>query len=549
MTPLRPRTDLGTHRVLNQPPERGDRDPWVADPSLQEAIARSNAQGLSDRIRSFARTCGSEAYREHAHRANRHPPELRSFDRHGHRIDEVDFHPSYHALMKLGLEAGVSAAPWTESEGGHTLHAALLYLMAQTEPSVCCPMSMTYAAVPALQAEPAVGGPWIEWICRGVYDPSSRPAPEKSGVTVGMAMTEKQGGSDVRAGTTRAVRDGEAHRLTGHKWFCSAPMSDGFLTLAHLDEGLTCFFVPRWTPDGQRNPLQIMRLKAKLGDRANASSEIEYVGTWALRVGEPGRGVRTILSMVHHTRLDCLVAPAAFMRRALDEAVHHARHRTTFGKRLVEHDLMAQVLADLVVEAEATTALAFRLARAFDGAARGDAQAAALSRIATPVAKYWHNKRVVPFVHEAMEVHGGAGYIEDSPLPMLYRQAPLNGIWEGSGNVMCLDVFRAMVKEPNSLDALVEELRATRGVDPRYDAHIETILGALERREVTEAGARHWVERVGIGLQASVLLENGPAEVADAFCATRLGGARTVTFGAGASSLPTQRLLDRVVAA
>lgn len=527
----RPRVELDTHRVENQAPPRGDVDPWAEDRMLRAAVLDEHG----DRVAALGRRCGSEEVREWGEQANRNPPRWLGFDRYGRRIDEVEFHPAYHQLMDLGLGAGVAAAAWKEP-GGHALHSALLYTMAQAEPSVCCPMSMSYAAVPALQQSPEWGPPWVEGVMASTYDPSSQPPFLKQGLTLGMAMTEKQGGSDVRSGTTRAVADGEAYRLTGHKWFCSAPMSDGFLTLAHSEAGLSCFLVPRWTPDGERNPFALVRLKDKLGDRANASSEVEYKDTWAVLLGEPGRGVKTILSMVHHTRLDCLVAPAAFMRRTVDEAVHHARHRRAFGKKLLDHPLMERVLADLAVECEASAALAFRLAQAFDLAAQGDATAPAFCRIATPVAKYWHNKRVVPVVHEAMEVHGGAGYIEESPLPLYYRQAPLNGIWEGSGNIMCLDVLRALERDPDCMEAVWDDLTARRGQHRLFDAFVFQELEPFRKAPPEPATARHFVEKLGLALQAGSLLRQPEwEESADAFCRLRLSGS---SFSLGAHTHP-----------
>jgi putative acyl-CoA dehydrogenase len=422
----------------------------------------------------------------------------------------------------------------------------MAFMLYQAEPGVTCPLSMTYAVVPALRHQPELAAEWIPKLTNTVYDGRSVPAGEKAGVTMGMAMTEKQGGSDVRANTTQARAldrggPGEIYELVGHKWFCSAPMSDAFLTLAQAPGGISCFLVPRWRPDGTRNPFFIQRLKDKLGDHANASSEIEYVGTWGYLVGEEGRGIRTIIEMVHHTRLDCIVAPAAMMRQACMNAVWHAQHRSAFGKRLIEQPLMRQVLADLLLEAEAALALAFRVARSFDlaaGAGPGaDADLAAgagpgagadveherlFSRVATPVGKYWINKRLPELVYEAMECHGGAGYVEEGVLARIYRQAPLNSIWEGSGNVICLDLLRAIGREPATADALVTELRGSAGNDSRYDRYLAGLIDEFRPGKLVEANARRLCERLGVALQAAVLLREGDRTVAESFCSARL---------------------------
>ncbi|HZD25569.1 MAG TPA: acyl-CoA dehydrogenase family protein, partial [Alphaproteobacteria bacterium] len=473
---------------------------------------------------------------EWGRQANRFPPELRTFDRFGQRIDEVDFHPAYHELMRLGLENGVSTIAWTAAEGGgHTAHAVLEYLLVQAEAGVCCPLTMTYAAVPALRRQPEVAEEWVPRILQGRYDPRSIPAAEKQGVTIGMAMTEKQGGSDVRANTTRAVPlgaggPGGEYALTGHKWFCSAPMCDAFLTLAYTDNGLSCFLVPRWTPDGQRNVFLIQRLKDKLGNRSNASSEIEYSGTWARMVGEEGRGVRTIIEMVHHTRLDTTLAAAGLMRQALVQAIHHAGHRSAFQRRLAQQPLMQNVLADLAVESEAATVLMARIAQAFDDDGR-DASAAAFARIAVAVGKYWVNKRLPNFTYEAMECLGGAGYVEESMMPRIYREAPLNSIWEGSGNVICLDVLRAMQREPEAVPALLAEVEQARGGDARLDRAIDALKDMLAGPGDAERQARRLTESLALALQGALLVRHAPAAVADAFCASRLDGAWGHCYG------------------
>ena len=545
---FKPRTELKTHEVTNQPPPFEDVNLFTSDAALQHALGHAGGAMHAARLTEFGARAGSAEVADWAMQANRNTPQLKTFDRYGRRIDEVEFHPAYHALMKLGLEAGIASAAWSGIEAGHVLHTAIEFLMAQAEPGVCCPMTMTYAALAALRHQPDVAGVWTPRILVGKYDPASCPAPDKAGVTIGMAMTEKQGGSDVRANTTRAVPAGDGgYTLTGHKWFCSAPMCDAFLTLAYTDKGLTCFLAPRWTPQGERNAIQIMRLKDKLGDRANASSEIEYHGAWAQPIGEEGRGVRTIIEMVQHTRLDCIIAPAAYMRQALANAMWHAAYRTAFQRKLVDQPLMRQVLADMAVEAEAATALTFRVARSFDAQAENPMEAAFM-RIATPVGKYWLNKRVVNFVYEAMEVHGGAGYVEESMMPRLFRQSPLNSIWEGSGNVICLDVLRAMMKEPDSVAAFINELEAAHGENHALDQATDALKNRLVQPP-SEHEARHMVEQMAVALQASILVRQGPAAIADAYCATRLAAYPGFVYGGSGAEMDVDAILSRAMPA
>ncbi len=550
MSPFRPRANLETHDVTNQPPPFEDVNLFTSDAVLQEAVAHAGGAAHSERLASFGARAGSAEVAEWAMQANRNAPQLKTFDAYGRRLDEVEFHPAYHALMALGLDSGVAAAAWSGVEAGHVLHTALEFLMGQAEPGVCCPMTMTYACLAALRHQPDVAPVWTPRILAARYDSASRPADEKLGVTIGMAMTEKQGGSDLRANTTRAVAlgmpgPGQAYALTGHKWFCSAPMCDAFLTLAYTENGISCFLAPRWTPERERNAIHLMRLKDKLGDRANASCEIEYHGAYAVLIGEEGRGVRTIIEMVHHTRLDCTLAPAAFMRQALANALWHSAHRTAFQRRLIDQPLMRRVLADMALESEAATQLAFRVARSFDESPTSPA-AAAFARIATPVAKYWVNKRVVNFVYEAMEVHGGGGYVEDSVMPRLFRQSPLNSIWEGSGNVICLDVLRAMMREPDAAPAFINELEAAHGENADLDAAIDALRDSL-MQVPDEDHARHLVERMAVALQASVLARHAPAYVADAFCATRLGGRCGQAYGAFDAKIDTASILRRAM--
>ncbi|HLY06257.1 MAG TPA: acyl-CoA dehydrogenase family protein [Rhizomicrobium sp.] len=548
MSALRPRSNLGTHDVTNQPPPFEDINLFETDLSLREAVDRSGCNSHARRLHAFGARTGSAEVSEWAAKANAFVPQLKSFDRFGRRIDEVEFHPAYHALMTFGLEGGVASAAWFAAPAGHAQHAALEFLMAQAEPGVCCPMTMTYASVAALNAQPEIAAQWLPRILASRYDSSSQPAAAKLGVTIGMAMTEKQGGSDVRANTTRAVPcdapgSGRDYRLVGHKWFCSAPMSDAFLTLAYTENGLSCFLVPRWTPDGARNAISIMRLKDKLGDRANASAEIEYHDALATMIGEDGRGVRTIIEMVQHTRLDCAIAPAAYMRQALALACWHAAHRAAFQKKLIDQPLMQTVLADMALESEAATALVFRIARSFDEA-RTNPEAAAFSRIATPVAKYWLNRRVVNFVYEAMEVHGGAGYVEENAMPRMFRQSPLNSIWEGSGNVICLDVLRAMRREPESVEVLVREIEASRGANAALDRASGQLKEALAE-PITDLDARRLVEQMALVLQGAVLTRYAPSFIADAFCGTRLADRPGIAYGAPAAKLNAHAILSR----
>jgi putative acyl-CoA dehydrogenase len=550
MNPLRPRTHLATHEVTNQPPPLENLNLFEADAALSEAVGRAGGAQHRERLSDFGARAGSAETAQWAADANAFPPQPKIFDRFGHRLDEVEFHPAYHRLMKLGFEAGVAGAAWSGVPAGHVLHAALEFLMAEAEPGVCCPMTMTYASVAALSHQPDVAAQWLPQILSCSYDPSSQPVAAKSGVTIGMAMTEKQGGSDVRANTTRAAPagragPGEAYLLTGHKWFCSAPMSDAFLTLAQTNKGLSCFLAPRWTPDGERNAIDIMRLKDKMGDRANASAEIEYHGAHAVMIGEDGRGVRTIIDMVQHTRLDCAIAPAAYMRQALTNALWHTAHRSTFGNKLLDQPLMRAVLADLAVESEAATALVFRVAQSFDEA-NTDPMAAAFSRIVTPLAKYWLNRRVVNYVYEAMEIHGGSGYVEDSVMPRIFRQSPLNSIWEGSGNVICLDVMRAMAREPESLEAFVNEIEAARGASAALDAAIARLKDRLAEPAL-EQEARNIVEQMALTLQAAVLARHAPPAIADAFCAMRLAERPAFAYGGSAAEIDTGAILSRAM--
>ena len=524
-----PQTSLRTHDVSNQPPPLVNYDAYAADLPLREAVAREGAAYAEPRISALGRDVGSEEMIELGALANRHPPELRSFDRYGQRIDEVEFHPAYHALFRRAIAARIPSLPWAEPRpGAHVAHAALCYLFTQAEAGVLCPVAMTYAVVPALAHQPELAARWVPRVISPEYDPRCIPAEQKRGATFGMAMTEKQGGSDVRQNSTRARPEaapgpGRSYRLTGHKWFCSAPMSDAFLTLAQTEAGLGCFLVPRFCPDGTRNRFAIQRLKDKLGNRSNASSEIEYDETYAELVGEEGRGVATILEMVQHTRLDAAIAPAAMMRQGLLQAVHHARHRRAFGKLLIDQPLMQSVLADLCVDSEAATQLALRLARAYDE------DDPSFRRLATTVAKYWVCKATPPLVAEALECIGGSGYVEESVLPRLYRESPVNSVWEGPANVQALDVLRAITRQPESVDAVLREIEPAIGLDPRLDDAVVALREELA--DLDERGARRLVELLALCLMGSLLLRNGPAPLAEAFCATRLGGDGGRSYG------------------
>jgi putative acyl-CoA dehydrogenase len=519
--------------LANQPPPLVGHDVVGSDSALVEAVTRHASADVAEELSALGREAGSAEAREHGMLANVHEPELTTYDRYGNRIDEVVFHPSWHWLMTRAVGHGLQAAPWeSDSSHAHVRRAAGFFAWSQTEPGHGCPISMTYAAVPALRADDAIAKEWTPALAATTYDPGIRPVAEKAGALAGMGMTEKQGGSDVRANITEARPtgvDGE-YTLHGHKWFTSAPMNDVFLVLAQAPEGLSCFVVPRALPDGTRNRLDVVRLKDKLGNRSNASSEIELSGTLARRLGDEGRGVRTIIEMVAATRLDCVLGSASLMRHALAEASWHVAHRSAFGSLLADKPLMQNVVADLAVESEAATALAIRLAAAVD--AIDDPHEAALRRIALPLAKFWVCKRTPGFVAEALECLGGNGYVEDSGLPLLYREAPLNSVWEGSGNVNALDVLRALAREPEVLAAWITEVGHARGADARLDRAVDDTLALLGESGALEAGARRLAGRMAMCLQGSLLVRFAPPEVADAFCDSRLGSSYDGTYGA-----------------
>jgi putative acyl-CoA dehydrogenase len=523
-----------THEVTNQPPPLTGYDAWSGDRVLVAAARRAQAGWIEPQAASLGALVGSERMQVLADQANRYGPVLKTHDRFGHRIDAVEFHPAYHELMTLAFGAGLHSLAWTAQRegraGAFAARAALNYLWNQGEQGISCPVTMTFAGVQVLRNAPALAAEWEPKLTAASYDPRPLPVARKTGATIGMAMTEKQGGSDLRANATLAVRDGDAFLLTGHKWFCSAPMCDGFLALARLDDRVTCFFVPRTLPDGTRNPFYLQRLKDKVGNRSNASSEVEFRNTRAHLVGPEGRGIPTLIEMAHLTRFDIVVASAGMMRAGLTQALHHCAHRSAFGRRLAEHAAMQNVLADLALESEAATLTAFRLAEAFDRGAQ-DSNERLLARIMTPLAKYWLCKRNPVFTVEAMECLGGNGFVEDGPFGRLFRESPLNGIWEGSGNVICLDVLRSVEREPESLAALLAEIRAAAP----ENVQLKAALGQLERefadRTHLESRARRLVERAAVALQASLMLRHAEPQAAEAFCASRLAGDWGHVFG------------------
>jgi putative acyl-CoA dehydrogenase len=538
-----PRTVLQTHEVTNQPPEFAGINLYATDLALRDAVLREAGDWLDTRALALGEAVGAEEVLTWGEEANRNPPELVSFDRYGRRVDEARFHPSYHALIRLAMAHGIHDVAWEAPRaGGHLAHATLLALFTQAEAGVMCPINMTYASVPALRTQPDVTQPWLDRLIGGRYDAKLRPIAEKSGITVGMAMTEKQGGSDVRANTTRAhPLGGRDFRLVGHKWFCSAPMSDGFLTLAYTERGLSCFLAPRIRPDGERNTIQITRLKDKLGNKSNASAEIEYHDATATLLGEEGQGVKVIIDMVHHTRLGTIAGTLGIMRMALAQAVHHTAGRRVFQKTLLDQPAMASVIADLAIEYEAAVVLVMRIARAFDGGAESER---AFARLAVAVAKFWLTKRCPPFVFECMESHGGVGYVEETPMPRLFRESPLNAIWEGSGNVIALDVLRTLRREPAARDAFAAEIEAASGGNAALDAAWRALAPRLNAA-TPEAQARRLAEDMALVLQGALLVRAAPAAVADAFCATRLGDQGGKSFGVLPQAADIKAILRR----
>jgi putative acyl-CoA dehydrogenase len=536
---------MATHEVLNQPPPLAGHD-VAADPVLLDALARDGADWAAGELHELGRLAGSAEAATWGRQANENEPRLHTHDRYGNRIDEVEYHPAWHTLMSIAVSHGLHAAPWDDdTPGAHVARAAKFYVWSAAEAGHGCPVSMTYAVVPALRRTPSLAAQYEPLLTTRSYDPGLRPPLGKAGLLAGMSMTEKQGGSDVRANTTRAVRcDDGSYRLTGHKWFTSAPMCDLFLVLAQAPAGLSCFLLPRVLPSGDLNEVHFQRLKDKLGNRSNASAEVEYDGAAAWLVGEEGRGVQTIIEMVNMTRLDCLLGAATGMRKGVVCAAHHAAHRTAFGRALIDQPLMASVLADLVVESEAATMLAFRLAGATDRAVRGSAAEGAFRRLALAAGKYWVCKRAPGHAAEALECLGGNGYIEDSGMPRLYREAPLGSIWEGSGNVAALDVLRVLARSPACADALFDELSLAAGADHRLDSAVLELKDQLAGQP-GEPLARRVAERISLTLQAALLVRHGHPAVADAFCASRLGGDWGHAYGTLPAGVDVGAIIER----
>jgi putative acyl-CoA dehydrogenase len=534
--------------ITNQPPPLEPYDLFAGDTVLRDAAAREQAGWTAVKLAAFGKLLGAPDTIRLGFDANRCPPVLRAFDRYGHRVDEVDYHPAWHRLMEIAVGAGLHARPWSSPRAGaHVARAAGCYMAVQVESGVYCPIAMTYAAVPTLRQNAALAADWLPRVFARTYDPRCVPATEKRSALIGMAMTENQGGSDLRTATTRAAAaggDGERRffRITGRKWFMSAPMCDAFLVLARSDAGLGCFFVPRWTPDGKRNGIHLVRLKDKLGNRSNASSEAELVDAHGELVGEEGRGIPTMIEMSNYTRLDCAIGSAGLMRAATAQAIHHAMHRVAFAKKLADHPLMSNVLADLALESEAATVLALRLARAHDD---DDAAAAVWRRVVTPAAKFWICKRAPALAAEAMEVLGGNGYVEDCVLPRIYRELPVNSIWEGSGNVMCLDVLRAIERTPDAVDVLAQELEDGAQANARAKAFVADLMRRLAGHDRNDQSqARALTRDLALALQATLLLRHAPTAMAEAFCASRLGGEGGV-FGLLPAGTDTRAIVER----
>ena len=547
-TPEAARALAETHQVENMPPELTPLNLFDADQALREAVAREQATPWLGEIRDLGALAGTAEYQALGHEANYNRPRFRTHNRYGQRVDEVTFHPAYHQLMKEALTRGLHALPWrTPMPGAHVARAALNYLQTQVEAGHGCPVTMTFACVPTLRHQPELADAWLPRITALGYDPRNVPYTEKSCLTIGMAMTEKQGGSDVRANSTRAYPvgtggPGQAYELVGHKYFVSAPMSDAFLMLAYSPGGLSCFLVPRWRPDGTRNPIQIQQLKDKMGNASNASSETELRGALGWMVGEEGRGVRTIIEMVSLTRFDCMIGSSAGMRQAVVQAIHHCTHRKAFGDYLVNQPLMQNVLADLAIEQEAALALSFRLARSLDH--QDDERERLFMRLATAVGKYWICKRTPQHAYEAMECIGGSGVMEDCIMPRLFRESPVNAIWEGSGNVQCLDVLRAMHKSPGTVDAVMAELAPWRGHHPLYDRGLDRLAALLKEKD-DQATARTLTNQIAVCLQAACLLRAGSDRVADAWIRSRMN---PEVFAHHYGALPKELPLTDIIA-
>ena len=547
MLPRDPIARLPTHEVTNMPPHMGNQNLWQDDYALQHWTHAEGGACHAEHFAHVGHLTGLDETFDKANQANRHGPELRAFDRYGMRINAVEFHPAYHDLMDLAISSQVHNFAWhNEGNAGHVGQSVLTYMFNQPEGGVMCPMAMAYSVVPSLRMAPAVAEEWMPRVLSTEYDRRDIPAHEKTGAMIGMFMTEKQGGSDVRANSTVARPDGDGYLLTGHKFFCSAPMCDAFLVLANTKgKGISCFLVPRWRPDGTRNNLFIQRMKDKLGNKSNASTEMEFQDTYGIMVGEEGRGIRIIIEMVTGNRLYCAMSSAGIMRQALVQALHHASHRSAFQKRLIQQPLMQNVLADMAVEVEAALALGLRIARAMDHI--DDPAEAALARIGTAVAKYWNTKRCPSLVAEALECHGGPGYVEESIMPRLYREAPLNSIWEGSGNVMGLDVMRAMEREAEAIPAVMAELEKARGKHLNLDRAIDDLRDELADKDMLESRMRTVTEMMALTLQGALLTCHGDSAVADAFCASRLAPRYRGVFGTLPKGLDFDAIISRAL--
>ena len=536
-----------THEVVNQPHELLAYNLWLADPLLQSLVKQHHYAPLPTLLDKFGQYTGEMQF-QHGEQANKNKPVLHAFDRYGRRTDSVEFHPSYHALMGSAMEHQVHSYSWQNCSipGAHVVRATLLYIHSQADAGTTCPLTMTHAAVPAIQHAKHLPDYWLDKIINGIYDSRALPAVQKNGITVGMGMTEKQGGSDVRRNTTKAVKQADgSYTITGHKFFYSAPMCDAHLVLALAEGGLSCFLLPRILENGELNHVRIQRLKDKLGDWSNASSEVEFQDATAYLVGEEGRGIPVIIDMVSLTRLDCMIGSSALMRQALVQATHHVSHRDAFGKTIINQPLMQNVLADLTIESAAATALTMRVAKAVDES-RTNPQEAALARICTAIGKYWICKRTATFVNEAQECLGGIGYVEENIMPRLYRQAPLNSIWEGSGNVQCLDVLRAMAKEPATQKALFSELQSAKGKNSHYDEYVAQLSNGFSDNEALEMRSRLLTEQTALALQACVLLNNENTEIrtiATSFCESRLAGHHGLAFGTLPASTPCEEII------
>lgn len=550
MSDFGPQATLRTHTVENQVPFLEGVNAFTGDSILREAVVREGGEWAIDRLTALGDVVNDPVHIENAFLANKHTPELRRFDRSGRRIDAIDFHPSYHHLMSLAYRHDVGAMPWNNPRpGAHVAKAAASILFNQLEGGVMCPYAITYGVIPLIRLQPELAKVWEPGLLSREYDGRNRLPGDKTGLTAAFSSTEKQGGSDVRSNMTAATPvgrrgPGEEYLLSGHKWFCSAAAGDVFFIVAKTEKGPSCFLAPKWFPDGTRNSISLERLKDKLGNKSNASCEIELENARGWMIGEEGRGIPVMMAFIHCTRFETVLAPAGFMRKGLSEAMHHATHRAAFGRKLIDQPLMRSVLADLALESEAATAFAMRIGRSFDRKGEDDAERA-YARTSIAIGKYWLNKRVVPFLHEALEVLGGAGYIEESVMPRLYREAPVHGLWEGPGNVQALDVLRTLSKEDDAVHALFAELKLARGGNRLLDTSVAELEDLVGSGAIAPEHARYFTEKVAIALQAALLVQHSPEYVSDTFCATRIGAAGGFSYGALRSSIDVEKIIER----